>query len=437
MKLPNKSLVARLRNAGSAAPSTKKKVGIGQQDHDELTVFIVAGEHSGDLLGSALMQELLKRRKGLVRFIGVGGEAMEAQSLTSLFPLGDIAVMGPIAILKALPRLTNRVYQTVAAGVAANPDIVVIIDSPEFTHRVASRLRRKLPGVPVIDYVCPSVWAWRSGRAIVMARHIDHVLALLPFEPAALQKLGGPPGTYVGHPLSERQAWIQGIDIEAWRDRFELEPDEVPLVVLPGSRGSEVERLMPVFGETVDLLVEQGVKAKLLMPCVPHVKARIKELSANWRAPRKLLDGEEAKFAAFRIARAALAASGTVTLELGVAGTPMVVAYRVDGIASRMRFLIEVKSVVLANLVLDENAFPEYLQENCTAENLSVALTELIGETEARSDQLQALARLAEVMRPGEQRPSERAADVVLAYAFGDPESVPGSSGSEPFGSAP
>ena len=157
---------------------------------EELTVFIVAGEHSGDALGAGLMRQLLARRKSQVRFIGVGGEAMEAQGLTSLFPLSDIAVMGPVAIFKALPRLTNRVYRTVAAGVTAKPDIIIIIDSPEFTHQVAKRLSRKLPDTPIIDYVCPSVWAWRPGRAKKMARFIDHVLTLLPFEPAALERSG-------------------------------------------------------------------------------------------------------------------------------------------------------------------------------------------------------------------------------------------------------
>jgi len=424
--MTNKSLISRLRNAQkieqpSPAALRDKIVGVQPRSHEELTVFMVAGEHSGDVLGGALMRELVLRRKGLVRFIGVGGEAMEAQGLTSLFPLGDIAVMGPVAILKALPRLTKRVYQTVAAGIAANPDIIVIIDSPEFTHRVSRRLRAKLPSVPIIDYVCPSVWAWRSGRAKVMARHIDHVLTLLPFEPAALDRLGGPSGTYVGHPLSERLADLKSIDKGAWRSAFEISQDETPLVVLPGSRSSEVEKLVPVFGETIQRLTDRGVKLRLLMPCVPHLKERIMEMSADWPAPCMYLDGEDAKFAAFRVARAALAASGTVTLELGVAGTPMVVAYRLDGVAVRLRFLLEVHSIVLANLVLDENAFPEYVQEDCTPEKLSDALMELFEETPERAAQLEALVRLETLMQPGDRTPSERAADVVMAYASADP----------------
>lgn len=384
---------------------------------EELTVFIVAGEHSGDLLGAGLMQELTERRKGQIRFLGVGGEAMEAQGLTSLFPLADIAVMGPVAIVKALPRLTSRVYRTVAAGVAAKPDVIVIIDSPEFTHQVGKRLSRKLPGTPIIDYVCPSVWAWRPGRARKMARFIDHVLTLLPFEPAALERLGGPDATYVGHPLSERLDWIQDIDIEVWAARLGLDPERIPLVVLPGSRRSEVDKLMPVFGETISALDQAGYNCDLLMPCVPHLRGRIQELSKDWPMRRHYLDGDEAKFAAFRIARAALAASGTVTLELGVSGTPMVVAYRVDGIAAKLRFLLKVESVVLANLVLEMNAFPELLQEDCNAEELSAALIKLLEDGAERQAQVKALAQLAEKMQTTDETPSKRAADVVMRYA--------------------
>jgi lipid-A-disaccharide synthase len=342
---------------------------------------------------------------------------MEAQGMTSLFPLADIAVMGPVAILKALPRLTNRVYRTVSAGVAAKPDIVVIIDSPEFTHRVARRLRRKLRGVPIIDYVCPSVWAWRPGRARKMAKYIDHVLALLPFEPEALERLSGPPATFVGHPLAERQQWIQSIDVEAWAGRWKLDRNRVPLVVLPGSRRSEIEALMPIFGETITLLQRTGRRCELLMPCVPHLRERIEELSADWPMPRHYIEGEEAKFAAFRMARAAIAASGTVTLELGMAGTPMVVAYLVDGIAARLRFLIKVDSVVLANLVLGRNDFPELLQEDCNSEQLSNAVANLLDDTPERAQQLRALEEIAAKMKLTADSPSKRAADVVMKYA--------------------
>ena len=385
--------------------------------HDELTVFIVAGEHSGDALGAGLMRELTRRRKGLVRFLGVGGEAMEAEGLTSLFPLGEIAVMGPAAILKALPRLTKRVYQTVAAGHAAKPDVIVIIDAPEFTHRVARRLRNRLPLTPIIDYVCPSVWAWRPGRAKVMARFIDHVLTLLPFEPAALERLDGPSATYVGHPLVERRDWIRGLDLDRWLQRFELVPDRTPIVVLPGSRGSEVESLMPIFKATLAQMRDMGHSLDVLIPAVPHLRPRISELTASWPQPVRMIEGDEAKFAAFRLARGALAASGTVTLQLGLAGTPMVVAYRVEGLAARLRFLIKVPSVVLANLVIEENAFPEYLQEDCTPQKLAGGLDLILKDTPERQAQLEALAKVDRCMQLDAASPSDRAADVVMRYA--------------------
>ncbi|MBU2533654.1 MAG: lipid-A-disaccharide synthase, partial [Alphaproteobacteria bacterium] len=260
---------------------------------------------------------------------------------------------------------------------------------------------------------------WRPGRARKMARYIDHVLALLPFEPDVLERLDGPPATYVGHPLSEKQAWIKAIDVEAWSKKFELNPRHVPLVVLPGSRRSEVEKLMPVFGETIGLLREAGYTCELLMPCVPHLRDRIDELSRDWPMRRHLIEGEEAKFAAFRIARAALAASGTVTLELGVAGTPMVVTYLVDRLSANLRLLIKVETVVLANLVLGENAFPELIQEECDPRRLSAAVADLLEDTPRRADQLSALDRLGEIMKPPENKPSERAADVVMSYARG------------------
>ncbi len=399
---------------------TNRAMNVRPAAHTELTIFIVAGEHSGDALGAPLMRELTRRRKGQVRFLGVGGPAMEAAGLTSLFPLDDIAIMGPAAILKALPRLTNRVYRTVAAGVAANPDVIVIIDSPEFTHRVARRLSRKLPGTPIIDYVCPSVWAWRPGRARSMARFIDHVLALLPFEPTALERLNGPPATYVGHPLSERLPWIQSIDVEKWANRFGLDRHRIPLVVLPGSRRSEIETLMPVYRETICALRDRGYECTLLMPVVGHHRARIEKLSADWPMRRVIIEDEEGKFAAFRLARAALAASGTVTLELAISGTPMVVTYRVDGLAARFRFLIKVESVVLANLVLGENAFPEHLQQECEPGVLSNALIEIFEDGPARAAQQKALNQIAEIMRPPPASASVQAADVVARYAADD-----------------
>lgn len=386
-------------------------------DARPLRLVLIAGEHSGDALGGKLMAAIRDKADREVTWIGVGGEDMERHGLASLFPLSDVAVMGPIAILKRLPQLVKRVHQAVDAAVAADPDVVVVIDSPEFTHPIAKRIRKQLPGVPIIDYVSPSVWAWRPGRARRMRAYVDHVLALLPFEPEAHRRLGGPPCTYVGHPLVERIDWLRSLDPAPLAQRLGLDPARPVLVVLPGSRPSEVSRLMQPFGDALALLAEPGGAApQVVIPAVPSVRAMIEKQLSTWTIPVHLVEGDEDKFLAFRLARAALAASGTVTLELSLAGTPMVVAYRVEAIAARLRFLLKVQSIVLPNLVLGENAFPEYIQEDCTPALLSSALRPLLSDTPERRLQLSALDRIPGIMRSSIASPSAAAADVVLSH---------------------
>ncbi len=383
-----------------------------------LRLYLIAGEHSGDALGAKLMAEIKARLGAGVVFDGVGGEEMAREGLVSLFPLSDVAVMGPINIAKQLPRLIDRVHQTVRDAVAVGPDVVVIIDSPEFTHPIAKRIRQRLPQVPVIDYVSPSVWAWRPGRAKKMRAYVDHVLALLPFEPDAHVRLGGPACTYVGHSLSERVDWIRAQDGAGLSARLGLDAKKPVLVLLPGSRASEVTRLMGPFGETVRRVrdaMPDGLE--VLLPVVPSVRGLVEAALKSWDVPVRFVEGEADKFAAFRLADAALAASGTVTLELGLSGTPAIVAYKVDAVASRMRFLLKVRSVVLANLVADENIYPEFLQENATPEKMSGALAPLLMHGPERRLQVDALVRIPERIATGGKRPSALAADVVLDYA--------------------
>ncbi len=383
-----------------------------------LRLFLIAGEHSGDALGAKLMAALNARRKGRVHYLGVGGELMEQQGLASQFPLSDVAVMGPLSILPRLPRIYRRVHRTVDAAVAAEPDAVVVIDSPEFTHPIAKRIRRKAPLIPIIDYVSPTVWAWRPGRAKSMRRYIDHVLALLPFEPEVHEQLGGPVCTYVGHPLIERLDWLHHLDAWPLAERLNLDPDRHLLVVLPGSRPSEVGRLMEPFGKAIDLIAKWGVPPQVVIPTVPSVRELIETKLKSWKSVQPyIVEGEEDRFRAFKLAGAALAASGTVTLELAVAGTPMVVAYRVDALAARLRFLVKVPSIVLANLVLGENAFPEFIQEECTPEALASAVDLLLKATPEREQQLEALSRIPERLALAQGTPSEAAADIVLHYA--------------------
>ncbi|GBU17179.1 MULTISPECIES: lipid-A-disaccharide synthase [Methylobacterium] len=380
-----------------------------------MRIWLVAGEDSGDQLGGRLMRALRELSEAAPEFGGVGGEAMAAQGLASLFPLDDVAVMGYLPVLARARTLLRRIRETVEAVVAARPDVLVIIDSPGFTHAVAKRVRKATPGIPIIDYVSPSVWAWRPWRAKGMRPFIDHVMALLPFEPDAHRRLGGPECTYVGHPLIERIADLRPSAAEA-----AIREGEPPrLVVLPGSRRSEIERLMPVFGETLARVAATLGPIEVELPAVSRHRAMIERLALAWETPVRLVHGEDAKFAAFRSARAALAASGTVTLELALAGVPMVVAYKVSRIEEAIaRRLIQVPSIVLPNLILAENAMPEFVQRDCSPETLSASLLPLLAGGLEREQQVASLRRLDDLMRlPCGGEPSRSAARLVLDVA--------------------
>jgi lipid-A-disaccharide synthase len=343
---------------------------------------------------------------------------MQAEGFETLFPLSDVAVMGLAAIVPALPRLTQRVYAAVDAIVAAKPDALVIIDSPEFTHPIAARVRRRRPDIPIVDYVSPSVWAWRPGRARAMRGYVDHVLALLPFEPEAHARLGGPPCTYVGHPLIERHAWIERRDSRAFRASIGVEPETPLLIVLPGSRRSEVTRLIGPFEEAIRALAARGLVPRVVIPVVPHVRPLVETAVSSWPVLPTLIEGEEAKWSAFRAADAALAASGTVTLELGLAGTPMVVGYRIDPVtAAIVRPLITAPSMVLTNLVLGQNVVPEFRQDDCNGETLAHHLAPLLADTPERAAQKRALADIPARLALPSGTPSAAAARIVLDLA--------------------
>ena len=372
---------------------------------------LVAGEHSGDQLGFKLMRALREERADGVAFSGVGGEAMEAEGLKSLFPISDIAVMGILPVLARLPTLMARIRRTAEAIIADRPDALVIIDSPDFTHRVARRVRAALPGLPIVDYVSPSVWAWRPGRAKAMLAYVDCVLALLPFEPEAYRRLGGPRCVYVGHPLIERLDELRPNADEARR----LASGPPLIVVLPGSRRSEVTRLMADFGGALAALRQSVGPFSLVLPTLPHVEHEVRALAARWPEQPTITLGEAAKYAAFRAARASLAASGTVTLELALAGVPMVGAYKVSLVEEQLKYLIKVPSILLPNLILGERAIPEKLQRDCAPATLAAAMAEIVRDGPARSSQLEALSRLDRLMAlPEGGAPSAHAARAVL-----------------------
>jgi lipid-A-disaccharide synthase len=376
-----------------------------------LRVALVAGEHSGDQLGFKLMRALREERSGDVAFSGVGGEAMEAEGLESLFPISDIAVMGILPVLARLPTLIARIRRTAEAIIADRPDVLVIIDSPDFTHRVARRVRAALPKLPIVDYVSPSVWAWRPGRAKAMLAYVDCVLALLPFEPEAYRRLGGPRCVYVGHPLIERLD-----ELRPSADEPRRRASEPPLiVVLPGSRRSEVTRLMADFGGALADLRQSVGPFSLVLPTLPHIEQEVLALAARWPEPPTIVLDEAAKYATFRAAHAALAASGTVTLELALAGVPMVGAYKVSLLEEQLKYLIKVPSILLPNLILGERAIPEKLQRDCTPGTLAAAMAEIVRDGPVRSNQLEALSRLDRLMAlPDGGAPSAHGARAVL-----------------------
>ena len=376
-----------------------------------LDVFLVAGEESGDRLGAALMRALRARTGGEVRFAGVGGREMAAEGVASLYAIDDLAIIGFSAIPRRILKILRLMRLTAKAVVARRPHVLVVIDSPGFTLEIARRVRAADPTIAIVEYVSPSVWAWRPGRARAMRRYIDHILALLPFEPEVHRRLGGPPCTYVGHPLAEEARDLRPNALEA-RRRLDAPP---VLLVLPGSRAGEIQRLLAVFADTVALVGERLGALDVVVPTVPHLAAPIAAATAQWPVRPRIVVETEEKQAAFRIARAALAKSGTVTLELALAGVPTVGAYRVSWLEAVVgRRLVKVSSVILANLVLGENVVPEFIQEACTAENLAAALMPLFGDTPERRRQIEAFSRLDAIMQIGSSAPAARAADIVL-----------------------
>lgn len=328
---------------------------------------------------------------------------MAREGLDPVFPMHEIAVNGFDAIVRRLPFLLRRIRDCADAVIAARPDALVIVDAPEFTHRVAKRVRRATPSVPIIDYVSPTVWAWRPGRARAMRPYVDRILALFPFEPDVHARLGGPPCTYVGHPLFETM-------------RRPALGDGDTLLVLPGSRRGEVDRLMPLFADVLGRLDFDGPVEIL---AVEHLAPRIEAAAASFAKKPRITVGAAHKAAAFARARAALAASGTVTLELAAARVPMVVAYRLDGgyrLAFRLNQIVKavpLPNMVLANIVLGREAVPSFLDRAAEPQPIADALAPLLAEDgEARRAQDREFEAFARAMAVSAS-PAQHAADVV------------------------
>jgi lipid-A-disaccharide synthase len=376
-------------------------------------VFIIAGEPSGDALGAALIRALRERVGAGLRVAGIGGEQMHAEGVESLVPLSELAVAGLAEVLPHAPRLLRRIGETVAAIRTLRPDAVVTIDSSGFCWRIAHSLRRRGETLPLIAYVAPMVWAWRPGRARHMARWYDHVLTLLPFEPPYFEKVGLD-ASHVGHPVLESGA-DQG-DAERFRSAHGVGPDELVLTVLPGSRGGEVRRLLPIFGAALDRLDRLVGPFRVAVPTVATVAETVALGVADWPGRPIVLRGREEKYDAFAASRAALAASGTVALELALARLPMAVAYRLNPLTEALLDrIVKVRQVNLVNLLLDRVLVPEYLGEDCAPEPLAAGLASLIRDEAVRSAHLQGYDAAMARLRGAGGSPSRAAADRILA----------------------
>ncbi|MBC8337238.1 MAG: lipid-A-disaccharide synthase [Rhodospirillales bacterium] len=374
-------------------------------------IFLSAGEPSGDLLGARLMQALKDKTEGRVVFAGVGGPHMEKQGLSSLFPMSDLTVMGALEVLPRLPRILGRISQTVASAVRLRPDAVVTIDSPDFNFRVAKRLKGQ--GIPLIHYVAPSVWAWRPGRAVKIAGFLDHLMTLLPFEPPYFEA-EGLKATFTGHSVLDGGA--ERGDGADFRKRHGIAKGETVIAVLPGSRQGEVSRLGPVFGETLKLLKKKFPGLRIVVPTVDTVASTVRGMTDGWPGPVTVVEGEAEKFNAFDAADVALAASGTVGLELAMAKTPAIIAYKTNALTwFLVRALIKVRFAHLVNLILNREAIPEFLQGQCHPDVMAAALKGLLADPGMREKQRAAYEEALKQLRPEGLSPAERAAETVLA----------------------
>ncbi|MGB3417316.1 MAG: lipid-A-disaccharide synthase [Mesorhizobium sp.] len=385
-------------------------------DRRPLTIAVVAGEESGDLLGADLVRALQRSTGRDIRLVGVGGRHLQELGLKPLFDAGEIALMGISAIVRDLPRLIRRIGQAASAIADARPDCLITVDSPDFCLRVAKKLRAAAPSIPIVHYVCPSVWAWRSGRAPAMRPYIDRILCVLPFEVDALARLGGPPGTYVGHRLTHNAGVLAAAEAQALPRDLSGEREKT-LLLLPGSRRSEVRKLIGPFGDTVSLLLERGHRLRLLLPTVPHVADLVRSAVAGWKQQPEITVDQERKWQAFGEADAALIASGTVSLELALCGVPMISCYKLDPLGRMiLRRTITTWSGALPNLILDRPVVPERYDDFVDPGPLARELEALWSRTHLRQWQKDGFAEVAARMatdRPAGEMAAAAVVDVM------------------------
>lgn len=377
-------------------------------------IFLIAGEPSGDALGASLMRGLSELEGDHVAFSGVGGPLMAGQGLETLMPMDELCVMGLWEVIGQLPRLLRLIQGMVEEIEKRQPDVVVTIDLPDFNFQVARRLKKRgrFKG-KIIHYVAPSVWAWRPGRAKKIAQYLDGLMCLFPFE-LDYFKPHGLDATYVGHPLVELD--VDSLDPNQFRERFEIPQDAVCLGVLFGSRERELKVLSKPFLETVDVLYEQDNTLHLIVPTLPNLEYDVVSVLGNTQVPYTLIKDQHLKWPAMAACDLALAASGTVGLELAYLGVPHIIGYKTHPVTALiLRLVLKTPYVHLANILLQDDVVPEYLQWNCTTGKLTRGLMRLLRYSDEREKQKQGFSRLQEQLQleTGEN-PREKAASYVL-----------------------
>ena len=358
---------------------------------DKLRIYFVVGEDSGDALGVKLM-DAFDNLSQEIEPMGLAGAKMKEKGVDSLFDISELSVMGISAVVSRLPSLLKRIRQTVDDIIDKKPDVLLLIDSPEFSYRVAKKVRKKLPQVKIVKYVAPTVWAWRAGRAKKIKPYIDHIMAILPFEPELLKKLGGPEATYVGHPLAA--------EIPSIATKTKKICSQVPkLLVLPGSRRGELKLMLPVIRDTLAILQDRGNNFEVTLPAVGRLETEIREQTSDWIIKPNIVTGEEAKIEAFKNADLALATSGTVILELALYKVPMISIYKLDRMMMQVRHMITAWTTALPNLIADYPFIPERLNENAHPEHLARMLERLMMSGEERDVQLKGFDQIIKQLK--------------------------------------
>ncbi|MBQ8870080.1 MAG: lipid-A-disaccharide synthase [Alphaproteobacteria bacterium] len=376
-----------------------------------MKVYLIAGEPSGDLLGSRLMRAMIAKNPE-TEFYGIGGETMQQEGLNSLFDISELAVMGLFEVLPSLPKILKRFSQTVEDIKKIKPDVVITIDSWSFSSRIHKLIRKKKIKVLQVHYVAPQVWAWKKKRAKTMYKYIDHLLTLFPYEPKYFtpHKL---PTTFVGHPVIESSVlWANGDD---FRNRYNIDENARIMAVLPGSRHTEVSRLLPVFLEAVKNIKEKHPEFCFVIPTVATVEERVKNMIKNCNLPIIVVNNESDRHDAFCAADVAVAASGTVALELAMVDTPHIIAYKLSTVSAWLaKHFLKIQFVNLSNILLGREIVPELLQENCNVENIIYHVEELLKKQAIYERQMQGFAKVKEVLGLGEQTPSANACDIIF-----------------------